>query len=224
MKRIFTSTAPTIITGFVGLIVLITFIVPLFLAPDQVEALKAWLGLRMFFINIAVIVAGMALLLGFVRLLNLHLRRVQQRRNLYSLITLIVALIVFAVLFGERLLNLLNANQPTASLQISNWVFNAIIAPIQSTLGALLAIFLGAAAVRMAQRRRTWGTFWFLLSASVVLLTQIPVSPTSILLPIRQFFDALAMGGLRGLLLGVALGTLAVAFRVLFWIDRPQSE
>ena len=74
-------------------------------------------------------------------------------------------------------------------------VFNAIIAPIQSSLGALLAIFLGAAAVRMAQRRRTWGTLWFLLSAIVVLLTQIPVSSDSILLPIRQFFDALAMGG-----------------------------
>jgi len=29
---------------------------------------------------------------------------------------------------------------------------------------------------------------------------------------------------MRGLLLGVALGTLATAFRVLFFIDRPQSE
>jgi hypothetical protein len=91
-------------------------------------------------------------------------------------------------------------------------------------LGALLAIFLGVAAVRMAQRRRTWGTLWFLVSAIVVLLTQIPVTPGSILLPIRQFFDALAMGGLRGLLLGVALGTMAVALRVLLMIDRPQSE
>jgi len=122
--------------------------------------------------------------------------------------------VVFAVLVADRFLN----RGATA------FVFNAIIAPIQSSLGALLAIFLGAAAVRMAQRRRTWGTLWFLLSAIVVLLTQIPVSPDSVLLPIRQFFDALAMGGLRGLLLGVALGTLAVAFRVLLAIDRPQGE
>ncbi len=214
VRRLFTSILPIAITGGVGLIILISYIFPT----------TPWVPFRVFLINIAIVVAGMALLLGFVRLLNLHLRRVQQRRNLYSLVALIVALIVFAVLFGERLLNLLNANQPVASLPISNWVFNAIIAPIQSTLGALLAIFLGAAAVRMAQRRRTWGTLWFLLSAVVVLLTQIPVSPSSVLLPIRQFFDALAMGGLRGLLLGVALGTLAVAFRVLFWIDRPQSE
>lgn len=214
MRRIFTSTVPVAITFGVGLIVVVSFIpLPLFvgLAP-----------LRVGLINIAVIVAGMALLLGFVRLLNLHLRRVQQRKNFYSLIALIVALLVFAVLSVERLLNLFNANQPTAGLPLNSLVFNSVIAPIQSTLGALLAVFLGVAAVRMAQRRRTWGTLWFLVSAIVVLLTQIPV--TDALLPIRQFFDALAMGGLRGLLLGVALGTLAVAFRVLLAIDRPQGE
>jgi hypothetical protein len=204
VRRIFTSTAPAIITGIAGLIVLLSYIFP---AAGLVQ-LRVWL------VNIAVIVAGMALLLGFVRLLNFHLRRVQQRKSGYSLVALIVALVVFAVLVADRFLN----RGATA------FVFNAIIAPIQSSLGALLAIFLGAAAVRMAQRRRTWGTLWFLLSAIVVLLTQIPVSPDSVLLPIRQFFDALAMGGLRGLLLGVALGTLAVAFRVLLAIDRPQGE
>jgi hypothetical protein len=204
VRRIFTSTAPAIITGIAGLIVLLSYIFP---AAGLVQ-LRVWL------VNIAVIVAGMALLLGFVRLLNFHLRRVQQRKSGYSLVALIVALVVFAVLVADRFLN----------LGATAFVFNAIIAPIQSSLGALLAIFLGAAAVRMAQRRRTWGTLWFLLSAIVVLLTQIPVSPDSVLLPIRQFFDALAMGGLRGLLLGVALGTLAVAFRVLLAIDRPQGE
>jgi hypothetical protein len=204
VRRIFTSTAPAIITGIAGLIVLLSYIFP---AAGLVQ-LRVWL------VNIAVIVAGMALLLGFVRLLNFHLRRVQQRKSGYSLVALIMALVVFAVLVADRFLN----------LGATAFVFNAIIAPIQSSLGALLAIFLGAAAVRMAQRRRTWGTLWFLLSAIVVLLTQIPVSPDSVLLPIRQFFDALAMGGLRGLLLGVALGTLAVAFRVLLAIDRPQGE
>ena len=213
MRRIFTSTAPTIITGIAGLIVLLSYIFP----ADVLVQLRGWL------VNIAVIVAGMALLLGFFRLLNFHLRRVQQRKSGYNLVALIVALVVFIILVVEQLLKL-TGNQDAASLPVGNLIFNSVIAPIQSSLGALLAIFLGAAAVRMAQRRRTWGTLWFLLSAIVVLLTQIPVSPDSVLLPIRQFFDALAMGGLRGLLLGVALGTLAVAFRVLLAIDRPQGE
>lgn len=204
MRRIFTSTAPAVITGIAGLIVLLSYIFPA----------EVLVQLRVVLVNIAVIVAGMALLLGFFRLLSFHLRRVQQRRSGYSLVALIVALIVFVVLVADRFLK----------LGATTFVFNALIAPLQSSLGALLAIFLGAAAVRMALRRRSWGTLWFLLSAIVVLLTQIPVSSDSVLLPIRQFFDALAMGGLRGLLLGVALGTLAVAFRVLLAIDRPQGE
>lgn len=202
MRRAFTSTVPAIITGIAGLIVLLSFLFTE-LTP-----------LRIVLINIAVSVAGLALLLGFVRLLNFHLRRVQQRKSGYSLVALITAIVVFVVLVADRFLQ----------LGMTAWVFNAVIAPAQSSLGALLAIFLGAAAVRMAQRRRTWGTLWFLLSAVVVLLTQIPVSPDSLLLPIRQFFDALSLGGLRGLLLGVALGTLAVALRVLLAIDRPQGE
>jgi hypothetical protein len=193
---------PAIITGVAGLIVLLSFIFT-GLAP-----------LRIVLINIAVGVAGLALLLGFVRLLNFHLRRVQLRKSGYSLVALITALVVFVVLVADRFLQ----------FGATTWVFDAIIAPLQSALGALLAIFLGAAAVRMAQRRRTWGTLWFLLSAVVVLLTQIPVSSDSLLLPVRQVFDALSLGGLRGLLLGVALGTLAVALRVLLAIDRPQGE
>ena len=211
MRRIFTSTAPAVITGIAGLIVLLSYIFPVTMLVE----------LRAVLVNIAVIIAGMALLLGFFRLLNFHLRRVQQRKSGYSAVALIVALLVFVVLVADRILN----------LGATAFVFNAIIAPIQSSLGALLAIFLGAAAVRMAQRRRTWGTLWFLLSAIIVLLTQIPVMPSDqqttgsiILLSIRQFIDALATGGLRGLLLGVALGTLAVAFRVLLTIDRPQGE
>ena len=204
MRRIFTSTAPAIITGIAGLIVLLSYIFPA----------EVLVQLRIVLVNIAVIVAGMALLLGFFRLLSFHLRRVQQRKSGYSLVALIAAIVVFAVLVVDRFL----------SFGAAAFVFNAVIAPIQSSLGALLAIFLGVAAVRMAQRRRTWGTVWFLLSAIVVLLTQIPVSSDSLLLPVRQFFDALAMGGLRGLLLGVALGTLAVALRVLLAIDRPQGE
>jgi hypothetical protein len=215
VRRIFTSIVPIAVTFGVGLIIVVSFIpVPLFAGLTP---------LRVVLINIAVIVAGMALLLGFFRLLNFHLRRVQQRKSGYSLVALIAALAVFVTLVAEQLLKL-SGNQDVANLPVSNLIFNSLIAPIQSSLGALLAIFLGVAAVRMAQRRRTWGTLWFLVSAIVVLLTQIPVTPGSILLPIRQFFDALAMGGLRGLLLGVALGTMAVALRVLLMIDRPQSE
>jgi hypothetical protein len=104
-------------------------------------------------------------------------------------------------------------------------VFNDVIVPMQSALGALLAVFLALAAFRMLRRRRTFGSFCFLLSALVVLITQVPIWPDgSWPMVVRQFFDAFTTGGLRGLLLGVAIGIVATAFRVLLFIDRPQSE
>ncbi|GEM_PF-2816022 len=217
MRRIITSVAPTVITGIAGILVLLSFVPPL------VEALA---GLRTILINIAIIVASIALLLGFGRLLNWHWLRFRQRRSGYSLIAFIVALLVFLALSFERVQNWPNVSQAVANLPLGNMVFGFVIAPIQGSLGALLAIFLAAAAVRMARRHRTWGTLWFLVSAVIVLITQIPPTQAAadILQPIRDLFNAIAMGGLRGLLLGVALGTMAVAFRVLFAIDRPQSE
>jgi hypothetical protein len=217
VRRFFTSVAPTVITVSAGILVLVSFILPLIL--PQVDLV----GLRTILIDIAIIVASVALLLGFGRLLNWHWQRFRQRRSGYSLIAVLTALIVFGVLFVERVQNM---DQPATSLAVNNLVFNVIILPIQSSLGALLAIFLAAAAVRMARRRRTWGTVWFLVSAVIVLITQIPPTGEAALFlqPVRDLLNALAMGGLRGLLLGVALGTMAVAFRVLFAIDRPQSE
>jgi hypothetical protein len=206
VRRIFTSVAPTVMTLVVGFIVLFSYLV----AP--------LIGFRMILIEIAIIVAGAALLLGFVRLMNLHWQRFQRQKNFYSLIALLTGLIVLAALVVERTVK--------PDLGASQFVLKAVLLPVQTSLGALLAIFLAAAALRMAQRRRGWGTLWFLLSAIVVLITQIPASPGAweALQPVRDVFNALALGGLRGLLLGVALGTMAVAFRVLFAIDRPQSE
>src|SRR5512139_3202143 len=108
MRRII----PAAITFLFGLIVLLSFI-PLFgvLVP-----------LRGVLINIAIIIAGMALLLGFVRLLNLHLRRVQQRRSGYSLVALIAAIGGFIILTVEQVLKL-SGNQDAASLPASNLIF-----------------------------------------------------------------------------------------------------
>jgi hypothetical protein len=210
VKRIFTSIAPIAITFGVGLVVLITY-----LTQDLAT-------LRAFLIDIAIIVAGVALLMGFVHLLVVHWQRFRQRKNIYSLILILVAVITAGVLVLDLL--------PGSSHQLTGLVLDGIIAPAQSALGAMLTVFLAMAAFRLA-RRRSWGAVWFLMTAFVVLITQIQPANINQASPIFQFlswvreiFDAVATGGMRGLLLGVALGTLAVAFRVLLAIDRPQSE
>ena len=212
MLRRLINIVPTVITGVVGVIVFATFLIPASSPPDSLlYKITTW---RMPLVQIAVVIAGVAVLLGFIRLLSVHLQRIRRRKGIvYSFILIFSALVTLVVtlLPGDT------ANMAKAV------VFNDVIVPMQSALGALLAVFLALAAFRMLRRRRTFGSFCFLLSALVVLVTQVPIDVPA-LTTVRQFVDAFTTGGLRGLLLGMAIGIVATAFRVLLFIDRPQSE
>ncbi len=221
MRRLFTSILPTVITALAGLVVFLSFLLP---------ALTDW---RASLVSIAVIIAAFAVVLGFVNLiLGVHIQRIRQGQGaFYSLSLILSAMLTLGVLIAERLLLAADPTHP-----VSTFIFNNIITPMQSSLGALLAVFLAVAAFRMLRRRRTAGAVWFLLSALIVLMTQVPlpfaINPDGsaanflgqLFYSARNIVDALTAGGMRGLLLGVALGTIATAFRVLFFIDRPQSE
>jgi hypothetical protein len=219
VRRLLSSILPTVVTVLAGLVVFLSFLLP---------ALADW---RAIFVSIAVIVAAFALVLGFFHLvLGVHIQRIRQGKGvLYSFFLILSAIVTLVFLILDRIGS--DATHPA-----STFILNNIITPMQSSLGALLAVFLAVAAFRMLRRRRTAGAVWFLLSALIVLMTQVPLpfavdsSGHSINFigdlfnGARNLVDALTTGGMRGLLLGVALGTIATAFRVLFFIDRPQSE
>lgn len=221
MRRFLTSFLPTVVTALAGLLVFLSFLFP---------ALTGW---RALLVNIAVVIAAFALVLGFVHLiLGVHVQRIQQGKGAFFSIVLIVsAALTVGLLIYERVLLAADAAHP-----VSSFIFNNIITPMQTALGALLTVFLAVAAFRLLRRRRTVGAIWFLLSALIVLMTQIPLpfafnadGTSANLLGVifkdaRDIVDAATTGGMRGLLLGIALGTIATAFRVLFFIDRPQSE
>ena len=221
MRRFLTSILPTVVTALAGLLVFFSFLFP---------ALAGW---RSMLINIAAVMAAFALVLGFVHLiLGVHVQRIQQGKGaFFSIILIVSAALTVGLLIYERVLLAADVTHP-----VSAFIFNNILTPLQSSLGALLTIFLAVAAFRLLRRRRTLGAIWFLLSALIVLMTQIPVpfafkadGTSANLLGVifktaRDVVDAATAGGLRGLLLGIALGTIATAFRVLFFIDRPQSE
>ena len=99
--------------------------------------------------------------------------------------------------------------------------------PLEAALGALLAFFLLFAGVRLLQRQRSgWGVL-FLISALLVLLLRAPL-PADLaqrLDPVRVAVeDVLVVAGMRGLLLGIALGTILLSIRILLGQERPYSE
>lgn len=100
--------------------------------------------------------------------------------------------------------------------------------PLQATLFSLLAFFVATAAYR-AFRLKNLESLAFLLIAVIVLLGQIPgwaSDDLRVTLPwVREWIlTKMSLGGARGILLGVALGTIVVGVRLLIGLDRPYAD
>lgn len=163
----------------------------------------------------AVIVAGFALLLGMFNILRVHGGRVGQRQRgwPYSLVLLLAMLVAWIppMLPTQETLNRLE--------------FDYVISPLGASLAALVAFALALAAFRLLRVRRSLGGVSFLLVVVVALLGSAPFIGLEWLAHIRDWIiNVPGMAGVRGLLLGAALGTVITALRVLLTSERPHSE
>jgi hypothetical protein len=179
----------------------------------DVEILK---GIGSLITEWAVILAAFAVLIGIFNLVAVHMEKIRARQagSIYG------AVLVLALFFTFGFGLLLGPEDPFIRLAV-----DAIIVPVESALMAILAVTLIYASIRLLRRRVDLMSVIFL---AVAILTLILVMPTPIgQLPGSQslldFVGTLSRGGARGLLLGIALGTLLTGLRVLFGIDRPYG-
>lgn len=173
-------------------------------------------NLGFLFLGWAAIVIAFSLLLGVVNLFRVHLYQIKNRQSgwLYS----IVLVISFVITIGVGW-------QGPASP--GGWaLFEYVLRPLESTLFALLAFFVAGAAYR-AFRVKSFETLLFVVFAVIVLLGQVPagfqVFPDLPLIK-EWIMRVPALAGTRGILLGVALGTIATGLRVLLGADRPYAD
>jgi hypothetical protein len=191
----------------VGLVVLISQFISNPTLDSIAGVLVAW----------AAIIAAFALLLGIANLVLFHSQRIIKRdaQMLFSILILATAAVVF-------LLVLPSGGADAAS----QWVLRYLYQPLEASFLALLVFFIATAVFR-ALRVRTWEMALFAVSALVVLIGSVPfmqvVSPW---LPAAKEWvvNVPALAGVRGILLGVALGIMATGLRLLTGIDRPYSE
>jgi hypothetical protein len=175
------------------------------------------LELRTMFLQWAVILTAVALLVGVVNLVSVHWRKISKEETgwVYS-ITLVISLVITVLVLG--------ITGPTSAWSL--WIFNNIQIPIESSLMAILAVVLVLAVARMFSRRLNIFTIIFVLTIFVVLIGSITIPFINIpgLREIRAWvMQVWAMAGARGILLGVALGTIATGLRVIMGADRPYS-
>ena len=111
-------------------------------------------------------------------------------------------------------------------------IFAWIQAPLEAALASLLLFFLLFAGFGLLKRQRSVSTILFLATIILVLLADaLPAftfTPTAIVRTLKsvKFFlsNLVAMAGMRGILIGVALGTVTLSLRVLLGAERPYSE
>jgi hypothetical protein len=156
------------------------------------------------------------LILGVFNVLRVHGQRIvtSGKGQLFSLVLLVTALLSFIppLLYG-----------PTDEL--TQGMLNYVITPLGGALAALVVFTMTLSAIRLLGRRRTPSSLLFIIVVTLTLLGTTPMRGFEWLSGVRRWLiDVPGMAGIRGLLLGVALGTVITGIRVLLGSDRPHSE
>ena len=182
--------------------------------PEQLGSLQVLL------LDWAVIIAGMAVLVGIFNLAAVHMEkfRARQKGGAYGILLVVSLLITF---FGLGVW----LGPDSAGMQFA---INAIIVPVEASLMAILAVTLIYASIRLLRRRVDVMSIVFLVAAVIflILIMPTPFGPmlgeqgTQVMMNFLSMFSG---GGARGLLIGIALGTLLTGLRVLFGADRPYG-
>jgi hypothetical protein len=178
-----------------------------------------WLAsTRALFLQWAVILAAFALLIGVVNLLSVHLKKMgkSKKGGVYSLVLWVAFFITVGVVALDG---------PDGSRSV--FLFNNIQIPVEASLLTLLVVTLAVASMRLLRRKAGLFTYIFIGTALLVLLGTAPlygIGEVSFLYQLRTWIvSVLSVAGARGVLLGVALGTVATGIRVLMGVDRPYG-
>jgi hypothetical protein len=223
MSRLVKQWIPTFTAIVTGLVVLAGYLFPgrllITYQGDEIE-------LHDILIKWAVIIAAFAFFYGLFNLLRVHGGRIPRLRQggLYSLVLLVATL---AGLLPPVLEILEQRQGQEIPLQetLDHIMFDDIIGPLGASLAALVVFTLILAAFRLMRTRRSVGSLIFILIVAVALLGSTPLIGFEWLADVRDWIiNVPGMAGMRGLLLGVALGTVITALRVLMGSDRPHSE
>ncbi len=159
---------------------------------------------------------AIALVMGVLNLLAVHLRRAV-RGNVNSIVLVLGIAGMLAMPLADTLgLTVNGAEQAFALVQ----------APLESALAALTAFFLLFGGMRLLRRERRGWSLLFLISALLVLLGSVPLPAglAPLFGDIRRVIDEIVVNaGMRGILLGIALGTITMSLRLLTGIERPYE-
>ena len=195
------KTGPVVLGFIVGMLMLIQYFTP-----------NAWIEAR--YNNVLdwkQVVFGVTLILGVVSLFLYHWKKIERRDEgwFYSIVTVagLVFMIVVAIIFTKE-----RGPYP--------WMFDYVQAPMQSTMFALLAFYVASASYR-AFRARSFHAALLFIAGVIVMLGRVPLGEMiGLHHPSAWILDYPNLAAKRGVMIGVGLGIVATAIKIIVGMER----
>jgi hypothetical protein len=175
---------------------------------------------RLILTDWAVMLGALAIILGLYNLVMVHARRIEVRSQgwFYSVLTVAAMLLTFVI-------GILEGGNLYAPDSLSNILFTGVIAASQAALASLVMFFLVVAAVRMLRTKPNAWSILFLAVIIITLVAWLPFEGMGLPNDFRNWMISVpAAAGARGIVLGIAMGTVAIGLRVLTGVERPYKD
>jgi hypothetical protein len=175
-------------------------------------------GIQNQLLNAAITFAGVTVLVGIANLVSVHSGKVRhgEKGGIYSALLVVSLLVTFVLGLALR-----------PGHAVMQAIAESVIIPVEAALMGILTISLLYAAIRLLRRRADVTSIVFLLTVVLILFgsATLPLVGNIPLLGdfARWWSQVWALGGMRGILIGVALGAFLTGLRVLFGADRPYG-
>jgi len=195
---------PVLVCFLFGLFMLVQFFVPHPVGTEAYETVLDWVQIIYVF----------ALFVGVAGIIKLHGGKLSPGKKgwFYSLTTILglAAMVILGFVFG------VGRGTPF------NWIFQNLQAPMQATMFSLLAFFIASAAYR-GFRIRNLESVLLLVAAVIVMIGRVPIG--KMIFPYSPevadwVLRVPSMAARRGIFIGIGLGSIATALRVIVGIER----
>jgi len=199
------KTVPFLLTLFTGIFSFCCYFMPHRYVENAWNTASDW----------AIIVGSGALAVGTVSMVRTYYKKSMNKNDpnrYYSMIS-IVSLVIMAVV------GFITGIEP-GSLFID--IFKNVLSPCESTMFSLLAFYIASAAFR-SFRLKSFSAGLLLFAALIVMLAQIPTGEAiSSYIPLLKdwILDYPNVGAQRAILIGIAIGSVATALKIILGIDK----
>lgn len=210
---------PLIITGFVGIVLVVAYFIPH--APFN--------GLDDLFSDWFFILAACAIWLGALNLLKLSFIKVWRKKKDWP-----YSVIIIVTWFAMAIAGFYGGREFQSPGTDFTWLYDYIYTPLSATMFALLAFFVASASYR-AFRARSFLAALLLGSGFLVMMGRVLFDDFLIavfgpglaeLRPLAWISDVimnyLNTAGQRAIMIGIALGTVSTALRIMLGIERAH--